>query len=528
VAFRGIEAELVLATYGLVGSKNLAAVPPNALLQAQDVALHQGTISRDGGSARATAAAVSGAASVNSLFDWWPSASLQRVLCTTDDGGILRDVGTWTFPTGMKHGMTTGGIPVWAEGGCESFGNNKLAFLTDGMNVVQVVSGDATSTVDLAIPPADWSGANQPRFLVLHNGRMWGGFQHRIYGSTTGNHANFTGTGSQQLAVFAGEGSYLQGGFSFNGVLYLWKYPRGIYWLDDTDTTTSNWLVKRRSNAVGLAGPKALDMVDNDVLFVSEIGHLHLLSGVQEWGDVRASDLVAANNLGPWITENVAVSTDALAKAEVRYYPDRKEAHVAMCGIASSVKNIRLVVDFNQMVEGKNVPRVRVAEKDTCEALALWRDGNGVQRLLSGDDVGHVWRLDQSNKDKNGADYTSTFQVPHTDFGWLDPKLASRQKNFSYLEAVMQPTGNYNLSVDVWIDGSYVETLTFNMGYSGGALGSFVLGTDRLGGDVLKNVRKRMHGSGVRLSLVGYVSAAGVDFSLSSFKVGFTPGGLKR
>ena len=50
MAFRGVEANIELAKYGLVGTRNLAAVPVTALLQARNISLDTGALTRAGGS----------------------------------------------------------------------------------------------------------------------------------------------------------------------------------------------------------------------------------------------------------------------------------------------------------------------------------------------------------------------------------------------------------------------------------------------------------------------------------------------
>lgn len=523
MSYRGITIPIELARFGLVGSKNLAAVPHNALLRALNTAFDQGALTKTGGSAKYNGTPIGGSPKLRGLLDWFPTSTVQRLLVWCTDGTIRRDTGAGTFPDTMKSGLNTSGLPVWAEGGAELLGNSRKAFLTTGLDTVQVVVADAATTRDInATKPADWSGTNQPRFLIPHNGRLWGGFLHRIYGSTTTDHEDFQAAGSAQLPVFAGESSYLQGGISFKSQLFLWKWPLGIYVLDDSSVTLADWHIERVTSGIGLAGPEALCVIDNDVLFLSEVGHLHLLTNVRD-GDVSASDLTQANELGPWVRDNIELDNSALERAQAIYYADRKEAHIAVRGRGSATNNLRLIVDLNR----RDGPRIRVEDKDICEDLALQRDTKSIRRPISGDDVGTVWKLDQAAKSKAGVGYASEFQTPHDDFGWVDASLATRRKGFQWLECVMQPTGNYDLSVDTILDGEYRETKTFNLGQAGVALGDFVLDTDRLAGDSVRNLRKRISGTARRLSLLGRLSGANQDFSVSLFYVGSKPSGSR-
>lgn len=560
MSYRGVEAPIELAKYGLVGSRNLAAIPPSALLEANNIALDSGAITRVGGSSKYNSVALdnidyilqedgvsritledgsgfllleesgSGApvlSKIRGLWDWWPTPDLQRLIVYTDRGEILRDAaGAGVFST-MKTGLSSTGNPVFAVGGSEVIGNNKKLFIPNNINTAQIVDGDATLTRDIRSggtgAPLDWTGTNQPRAIFNHNGRMWGILGHSLYGSTVTDHEDFRSAGSVVIPVETGVSSFLQGGISFKGRLFLFKWPNGIYWLDDSSTTQANWFIKRLTKSAGLAGPNAVTLVDDDVLFMSEIGHIHLLSGVNEFGDIKNSDLMALNELTPWVREHLDTSKTALERVQAIYYPDRKEAMFTARSTTSAVNDLKIVIDLNR----KDTPRIRIEDKDVVEALAVREDANRVLRPISGDASGTIWLLDRSTFDVGGAGYISEFQVPHTDFAWFNEKLATIRKNYSFLEVVMQPTGNFTLFIDVVQDGDYKETLNFSTGGSGAALGSFLLGTDALAGDAIVNTRKRLRGSARRLSLIGRQSNADENFSISQMFVGFTPGGQR-
>lgn len=560
MAFRGVEANIELAKYGLVGTRNLAAVPVTALLQARNISLDTGAITRAGGSRLYNNAAeeialeleesldlllteasevllVEGASGVTlpagvvGLWDWFPTINAQRTIAGLNNGELWRDAtGVGTFAL-AKTGLNAASIYVFAEGGAEDIGNARKLFVANGFNTVQVFSADAATTVNIgANAPADWTGSSQPRSVFFHNGRMWGVLEHLLYGSTVTDHEDFTTAGAVTIPVQTGEGSYLQGGISFKGRLFVFKWPTGIYWLDDSSSTQANWQMKRLTRSTGLASPNAMCQVDDDVLFVSEIGHIHMLSGIQDFGDVQNSDLSALNELTSYIRDNVDTSKSALERVHAIYYPEKKQARFAMRSLGGVQNDIVFVVDINH----KDTPRIHIDDKDEVGALALHQDANRVARPMCGDSAGLVWLLDQDHTSiYSGTDelthvhirsYASEFQIPHTDFAWFHEKLSAIRKNYAYLEAVMQPAGNFTISFDVYYDGILKDVITMNTGESGSALGSFVIGQDSLGGDTLLNTRKRLRGSSRRLSLVGRQDGHDEKFILSQLTVGLTPG----
>ena len=560
MAFRGVEANIELAKYGLVGTRNLAAVPVTALLQARNISLDTGALTRAGGSRAYNYGSNSffemeestdlilmedgsslllteglGAplpAGIVGLWDWFPTTDVQRMIAGLNNGTIYRDAsGEGDFVV-AKSGLSSDSIYVFAEGGAEVIGNARKLFIANGFNTVQVFVADAATTQDIAgTAPSDWTGANQPRAVFFHNGRMWGVLEHLLYGSTVTDHEDFNSTGSVIIPVQTGEGAFLQGGISFKGRLFVFKWPTGIYWLDDSSSDQGNWQMKRLTRSTGLASPNALCQVDDDVLFVSEIGHIHMLSGIQDFGDVQNSDISALNELTSYIRDNIDTSKDALERVHGIYYPEKKQARFAMRSLGASQNDTVFIVDMNH----KDTPRIHIDDKDEPDALAIRQDANRVSRPMSGDSDGIVWLLDQDHTSRfyggvSGVDhfhissYTTEFQIPHTDFAWFHEKLGAVRKNYAYLEAIMQPTGNFTLTFDILYDGVIKDVITMNTGEAGAALGSFVIGQDQLGGESLISTRKRLRGSSRRLSLIGRQDGEDEKFTLSQLTVGLTPG----
>ena len=86
-------------------------------------------------------------------------------------------------------------------------------------------------------------------------------------------------------------------------------------------------------------------------------------------------------------------------------------------------------------------------------------------------------------------------------------------------------TGYYTLSVDVWLDGRFRETLTFSQTVDTNYCGAFVLGTSRTGGLDEKTIEQRMHGQGRRITLRCYNSGNNQNFKVSLLTIGFKPTG---
>lgn len=515
--YRGITIPIPIGQGGLVGTQEQANAAPDSLIIADGLSYEGRLLRKEGGAAKYNSTAITGSPSIIGGHDWWPTAGTQRMVVLGSNGTLYKDTGSADFAVTLASGLTVSDIvPVFVEGGKEAAANNRKLFLFTGKNAVQVLSADGATTSNIATPPADWSGVNQPSFGMIHEGRLWGGGNandpHRLYYSTTGNHEDLTGSGAGSLSIYPGEGERLVGGLSFNGAIILWKYPLGVYFVDTSDPTSANWKARRLSSAIGGASPHGFTQIDRDVMFIDPTGNIHLLSAVQEFGDAAASSLSQRFDIYSFIQNNINLARLPYARAV--YYGAKREVHFALAATGSTTNNFRFVVDLNH----ENMLRFRYSTRDVCESLWLRKDTvTLVQRLISGDTAGFVWLMDQVLKAKDGAGYVSTFQTPYLDFAYADPLFATNRKIGQFLEVVVEPTGSHDLFVDVLWDGRHVQTINFNLGVIGAALGSFVLGTDTLATNRIVNRKRRLLGSGRRLSLVGRNSTALEDFAIGQF-----------
>lgn len=515
MSYTGFIGEIPLGARGLFGSKNQAAIPFDALIQALNITLENGTVQKEGGAIKYNTTAITGAPSILGGFDWWPTTTAQRMVVLTSAGNLLKDSGAGDFPVTLKSGLTViGVVPVFVAGGRETISANRKLFIFTGSNAVQVLSADGATTTDLATPPADWA-TQQPITGVIHDQRLWAASRHRIYFSTPENHEDFTSNGSGQLSVFSGDGEEIVALASFKGVILVFKRPAGVYVVDTRNASIVQLQVHVVTRAFGAAGPGALAQIDNDLLFADQNAGLHVISAVQEYGDVASSDITQIADLLPFIRSEINLAEFNIIR--VAYYSAKRQAHIAMPSLGSTINNRRLVIDFNR----RDLPRFHFSDRDNNVSLWLRKDTNNIPRLIHGDNAGFVYLMDQEGRSKNSTGYNGQFQTAYMDFSHLDPKLGTIRKIADFLELVVEPKGNWTVSIDVLWDGVYVHTIQFNMGLTGVALGTFVLGTDRLAGDQIVNRRRRMMGSGRRLSLVFKNSGDAQDFSIARAYVHF-------
>ena len=515
MGYRGLVVELPLGPDGLTGTKNQSQVRPTQLIKAPNITYENGTLQKEPGSTKYNAAAITGAPTIMAGWDWFPAAGVQRMIVVTSAGAVLRDDGSGTFATTLTSGLSlSGSVPFFVEAGKEAQANNRKLFLLTGLNQVQVLSGDGVAMTPLATPPADWAAGAFPKAGVIHESRFWGFLGHRAYASRPDNHEDFTIDASAntavQLAVYPGEGEEIIAAFVFGPFIIVGKRPQGIYLIDTSSPTVANWKVKRLTRQIGFASPQAFAIIDGDVIIMDVSGELFALSVFSELVDVRPRSLTEAAEFSPFLRDNT--NPAHYSKVTGIYYAAKRQAWFAVAGFGAAVNTARIKLDANRA----GILRFGFSTFVTCESLWLRKDLNGIPRPVAGDNAGFVRLLDQSSRAHDSLGYQAEFQTPHLDFSHLgDPKLASKRKQGQFLELVMEPVGNWNLTVDVLWDGVITQVLTFNLGHTGAALDSFLLDTDVLAGDQVLNRKRRLVGGGKRLSILGRNNGVGQDFSIA-------------
>jgi hypothetical protein len=147
--FQGERVEIPLGTLGLTGTKNMALVNPEYLIEALNVTFENGVIQKEGGATKYNPTAISGSPIIQAGWDWWPTPTTQRMVVTANDGKLYKDSGTATFPTTLKTGLTASVQPMFVEFGLEQSGRSRKLGLFTGTNPVQVLAADGTTTTDL-------------------------------------------------------------------------------------------------------------------------------------------------------------------------------------------------------------------------------------------------------------------------------------------------------------------------------------------------------------------------------------------
>lgn len=526
--FNGQVATIPLGLGGLHTDDPQTVIPHTDLVLANNVSLGTGLIEKDPGSKKYNRAAIAGG--VKAIFDWWPNDVTQRLIAISGAGRVykLPDIFTQTeiraagaapallSPNNQTHLLACG---------MESANRPKKLFVFTGKDPVQVISGDGSTRSNLALPAADWSGSNQPSFAFLHRNRVVAlgnpNDPHRIYISDDDDHESFS-AGGATYPVYPGQGDRLFSGFVFKGRAFLFKYPQGVYYIDDSaGADPAQWAIREISASFGVASAHPAIEILNDALIANSTGSISSLAATNAFGDVEAGDVLSVLRNESYMRKTT--SPQGNLDRHAIYYGDKKRALFTYRSAGSSRNDRILTIDFSQ----QNNPRVTWSSKDQPTCLSLFKDVYGVQRPAYGSDDGFVYLMDQADRDVGGLAYSGEFQTPHLDFSNGDATLAERNKLFKFLELTFEPTGRWPVNVEIIIDGKISQTIQFQVSY-GPVLGDFRMNRDRLSARVPRSTMKKIAGEGRRISFRVYGNGYRQDFRLTSLRVYYKLSGLKQ
>lgn len=497
---------------GLNSSGSPRLILDTDLVDMDNLSYFNDTWAKSGGADKINTTALAGGVTITGYHEWAVTPGTVELVASTSDGKLVT-IGPGGIVKTLKTGIGTNRVGVFAEG--STTGTRQLFFANGSTNLL-VYEGGASAVV-VGAPAADWA-TTPPTWIVAHNGRLWAGNDSpRIYGSLLLHHADFTGTGNQTFNVYPGEGEGIVGAVSKWGRLFLFKYPLGIYYLDDSNADPDLWTTPRHGRNVGSIGHRSIVEAAEDVLFVSPDGYIHALSAVQEFGEVKSSAILPMQ-LSPFFKKNVDFSR--ARNVQSVYFGSKRKVYWCFTRKGSSVNDLIVGLDFHN----PGAVQAFISRRDTCEAMGIYTDQTTKDQYpAAGDNAGFLWKLETDTYEKDGMPYNGfweTHDIPLFEGG-------QQNANLKELEVEFNVDGNWIVDVKVIVDGVYRETKTFSSQGNGAVLGAFVLGSDVLGLRTVQNLRGRLHGDGRRVRLSGENRRPGESFEIVSQTIKFLPGNTR-
>lgn len=530
VDYKGTIANIPVGQLGLITDLPQGKIPGGAVMRAQNLTYESGYVEKAPGSTNYNRTALP--AGVAAVLDWWPNINTQRLITVCKNGKVYRhpdpeNYGEVTATGTAPSTIDTSNYVRMLAAGQEESGNDRKIFIYNGKDPVQVIAGDNTTRANIATPAADWTTNRQPIMGIVYRGAhwAWGSDPHRMYKSDELDHEKFVGGDAQQYNVFPGDGEAILDAVVFRSRLFVVKKPFGLYYLNDQDTDSTNWYFVKLLSNFGVAGPKCIVPALDDVLVANQSNSMTTVAAAFQLGDVATADLFGKLKNKIFADNEVTLGTVSLTQGI--WYAQKLQAIFTYRSVAG-IQNDRLcVVDYRDAA----APRVSWHDKDQANCLALRRDDYGLERPIYGANDGYVYLMDRPDRSITivGDDpqnpvttgYRFEVETPHIDFRELNPLYAKQVKNFDWLEVEYIPTGVWDLTVEVFIDGRYMETINFSMEDSNSNLDAFRMDVDNLSFEQERSKPKQLHGSGRSIAFRCYNSVDGQNIKLVGLRVGF-------
>lgn len=535
MAYMGNIAQIPLGQMGVVSDLPPGSIPYGALIRSINIDYGPGYLQKAPGAIRYNSAYPL-SSGVVACLDYWPDVNTQRLLTATADGKIFKDYGDRTFQlaTAVKTGLgSLTNSSQFVIGGNETAGaSKKIFFFSGGVSQVQVCPGDQNTFLPISNPAADWPNptassnpqSNFPKFGLIHRGSLWAFAKSVAYKSNPANHEDFQTTNAILINnVGPGEGGDIVGAFVYKSRLFVFKQGDFVYYLNDTDNSSTNWYFTKFSEGFGIANWHSGCQVLDDYLVGNVTNTITSYQATQNFGSVVQGDIFKKARVSQYFRGNTTPAGTPFQQA--MFYPEK--------GLALFTAKTKYRQNNDGLIQidvsDPSQPKYGFWNHLAPDCLNLRRDLNNIPRPMYGASDGYIYLMDREDRSVgamgSGSAYTGEFKTAYTNLGWLDANLTHKTKNWDFLGVTFTPEGNHNLSVDVWIDGRFSETITFSMTQDSNYLGAFQLGTSILGGAEEEfTIIKPLHGMGREISFRGYNSVNNENFRVSKFTIGFRPG----
>lgn len=417
------------------------------------------------GTNRLNAAVIETSKTVTGIYDYWrlgtgATPAQRRVVHVNDK--IYHDGGSGVFSS-LTTGLEVGVVPHYST-------FNDLLIIASNSTVDVPKSWDQSTFQNLAGSPPRFS------FSVKHQGKQWAAgnwaVPYRLYYSVTGNPEDWTSTGSGSIDIDPGDGDRIVGLFSWRDELWVFKGPHKLSIHRIAGATPSSFSRKTFIEGISAANQSCIFPMGDDVGFVSPRGTVHTLKTTSNYGDYVQSYLNYP--ILSWCRDNMNQSRYQYWQASTDFLRGYSLISFALSGTTNNTRC--LMLDWRFLAQGDPYPRWSLWDFGSFATLGYGLDTSNRSRIFAGGYDGYVYLLDQSDRTHNSTSINCNVTTPFLTYG---SELAT--KTISVVSVGLAPKNTNSATFGYTRDSNTEQTTTFTQN-AGAILGTFLLGTDTLGG----------------------------------------------
>jgi len=416
------------------------------------------------GTTKLNSSALESGAVIKGLFDAWligtSNAPAQHRIVHVGTT-IKKDDADGSF-TDLFTGLESGKVPAYSI-----FGD--IIIMSSDSTVDVPKSWDGSTAQNLAGTPPNFA------FSVSHQNKTWAAgnaaLPSRLYYSVTLDPADWAGSGSGTIDIDPDDGDKITGLASHKNELWVFKGPyRGsIHRI--TGSVTSDFARNTFVTGVGAVAHNTIFRYANDLGFMWSDGSIRSLAATDAFGDYAEASLT--NDIADEFIQR-RVKHSLLKDAWIANDARRSTAYALLPVDSATNPNFVIAIDYRF-----KPPRLSPIPALTggCIAPVIDPGQNDRKIIMIGGTDGFVRKWGQPTRSIDGTTAISIrVKTPYFSYG-----TPVREKTISGASLGIKPHNSGNVTLQIERDGATAQTASISQGGTS-TLGSFVLGTDKLGG----------------------------------------------
>ncbi len=381
----------------------------------------------------------------------------------------------------LKAGHSTSNPISFMQIGAQSGQTiTQYVFWADGQIVPQYWDGSAPAATAVTAATSWATTSGQPFQIINHarnaNIRAWAITKDSVWASKIGEPWNFGDSDVIQIPIYTKGG--LVGGIDLGGQLFVWDKTK-TYLIDDTDGNSQNWGYHESLWDGGAAHWRLVCKANNNLFIMAEDSTIYSLQGIIATGSYSASPIARPAYIDKFIRDNISLSN---IENFCCAYDRKLRAIKWFMQEGGSGNNIALVFFVDKPPTDAWIIHDNEDFDSGYEATAVWevRNGPGDWQLWTGDGVGTIWKLEQSDDDDNGNPFRTRIRTIRQDLG-----APRAWKHFKGIVFRGSASSGVDFTLQTYIDGIRQADGAFTLSGSGAKYDSAHYDVDTFAGDSL-------------------------------------------